>query len=30
MFTDKQIERYADVLLWGLKTARSGKQKKMI
>jgi aminopeptidase len=28
MFTDKQIERYADVLLWGLKTARSGKQKK--
>ncbi len=28
MFTDKQLERYADVLLWGLKTARSGKQKK--
>ena len=22
MLTDKQIERYADVLLWGLKTAR--------
>jgi aminopeptidase len=22
MFTDKQLERYADVLLWGLRTAR--------
>jgi len=24
MFTDTQIERYAEVLLWGLKTARKG------
>lgn len=24
MFTDAQLERYADVLLWGLKTARKG------
>ena len=24
MFTDKQLERYADVLLWGLRTARKG------
>ena len=24
MFTDVQLERYADVLLWGLKTARKG------
>jgi aminopeptidase len=24
MFTDTQIERYADVLMWGLKTARKG------
>ena len=22
MFTQKQLERYADVLMWGLKTAR--------
>ena len=28
MLTEKQIERYADVLLWGLKTARSGRIKK--
>lgn len=28
MFTEKQLERYADVLLWGLHTARSGKTKK--
>ncbi|HPU29519.1 MAG TPA: aminopeptidase [Syntrophorhabdaceae bacterium] len=28
MFTDEQIERYADVLIWGLKTARKGKFKK--
>jgi len=28
MFTDKQLHRYADVLLWGLKTARAGKIKK--
>lgn len=27
MFTDKQIDRYADVLLWGLKTARRKKIK---
>lgn len=28
MFNENQIERYADVLLWGLKTARAGKIKK--
>ncbi len=28
MLTEKQLDRYADVLLWGLKTARSGKPKK--
>ena len=28
MLTDKQIERYADVLLWGLKTARGKSLRK--
>ncbi len=28
MLTKKQLEKYADVLLWGLKTARSGKFKR--
>ncbi len=28
MFTEKQLERYADVLLWGLKTARTGKIRR--
>ena len=28
MLTDKQIERYADVLLWGLKTARGKVLRK--
>ena len=28
MLTEKQLYRYADVLLWGLKTARRGKYKK--
>ncbi len=28
MLTDKQIERYADVLLWGLKTARGKALRK--
>ncbi|MFH2218097.1 MAG: aminopeptidase [Pseudomonadota bacterium] len=28
MFTERQLDRYADVLLWGLKTARSGNFKK--
>jgi aminopeptidase len=28
MFTEKQLERYADVLLWGLKTARKGAIRK--
>jgi len=28
MFTDEQLDKYADVLLWGLKTARKGKFKK--
>ena len=28
MLNDKQLDRYADVLLWGLKTARTGKIKK--
>jgi aminopeptidase len=28
MFTDKQLDRYADILLWGLKTARTKAFKK--
>ena len=28
MFTDRQMDRYADVLLWGLKTARTARFKK--
>jgi aminopeptidase len=28
MLTETQLERYADVLLWALKTARSGRMKK--
>jgi aminopeptidase len=28
MFTEKQLDRYADVLLWALKTARTNKYKK--
>ncbi|MGB9499484.1 MAG: aminopeptidase [Dissulfuribacterales bacterium] len=28
MLTNGQLQRYADVLLWGLKTARSGRLKK--
>jgi aminopeptidase len=28
MLTEKQLYKYADVLLWGLKTARTGKFKK--
>jgi len=28
MLTDEQLNKYADVLLWGLKTARKGKFKK--
>jgi aminopeptidase len=28
MFTDEQLDKYADVLLWGLKTARKGRFKK--
>jgi aminopeptidase len=28
MLTDKQLDRYADVLLWGLKTARKTPLKK--
>jgi aminopeptidase len=28
VLTEKQLERYADVLLWGLKTARTRKYKK--
>ncbi|MFH0731207.1 MAG: aminopeptidase [Pseudomonadota bacterium] len=28
MLTETQLERYADVLLWGLKTARTGQIKK--
>ncbi len=27
-FTEVQLERYADVLLWGLKTARTGNYRK--
>ena len=28
MFTEKQLGRYADVLIWGLTKARTGKFKK--
>ncbi len=28
MFTEKQLNKYADVLIWGLRKARSGKYKK--
>ncbi len=28
MLTEKQLEKYADVLIWGLKTARTGKYRK--
>ncbi len=28
MFTERQLERYANVLLWGLKNARTGRFKK--
>ncbi len=28
MLTAKQLQRYADILLWGLKTARAGQIKK--
>ena len=28
MFTQSQLERYADVLLWGMQTSRSRKYKK--
>jgi aminopeptidase len=28
MLTEKQLERYAEVLIWGLKTARTGRFKK--
>ncbi len=28
MLTEKHLDRYADVLLWGLKTARTGRFKK--
>lgn len=28
MLTEKQLSRYADVLIWGLKTARRGRIKK--
>ncbi len=28
MLTEIQLQKYADVLLWGLKTARTGKFKK--
>jgi len=28
VFTDRQLDRYADVLLWALKTARAGKIRK--
>ncbi len=28
MLTDKELEKYADVLLWGLKTAKKGTLKK--
>lgn len=28
MFAEKQLDRYADVLLWGLRTARTRKATK--
>ena len=28
MLTETQLEKYADVLMWGLKTARTGKYRK--
>jgi aminopeptidase len=28
MLTEKELERYADILLWGLRTARQGKYSK--
>jgi aminopeptidase len=28
MFTDRQLDNYAEVLLWGIKTARDGQYKK--
>jgi aminopeptidase len=28
MFTDEQLNKYAEVLIWGLKTARKGRFKK--
>jgi aminopeptidase len=28
MLSEKELERYADVLIWGLKTARTGRFKK--
>ena len=28
MLTDMQLDRYAEVLLWGLKTARKGRFRK--
>lgn len=28
MLTERQLDRYADVLLWGLRTSRGGKYKK--
>ena len=28
MFTERQLDRYEDVLLWGLKTSRNGRFKK--
>ncbi len=28
MLTEKQLDKYADVLIWGLKTARTGRYKK--
>jgi len=28
MFTDKALDNYAEVLLWGIKTARSGTYRK--
>jgi aminopeptidase len=28
MLTEKQMDRYADALLWGLKTARKTKYQK--
>ena len=28
MLTDTQLDKYTDVLLWGLKTAKKGKFKR--